>query len=233
MNNLIISNNIKIENMIYEIRGKQIMLDSDLAILYNCANGTKSINLAVKRNINRFPERFMFQLKRKEYYKILRFQVETLGLEQGKYSKYLPFAFTEQGVAMLATVLKTKLAEEISIKITDAFVSMRKYIAKNNCNERISNLETKIIDYDNKFYILFSKFDKIVKNNIFFERQIYYAYSLMMDILNKAKKEIIIIDKQELYHCGASFKELGKKCFAINLIEDKNILKNILNFLTN
>ena len=107
----------KIENMIYEIRGKQVMLDKDLASLYQCSNGTKSINLAVKRHINRFPDRFMFQLTREEYYSILRFQSETLELEQGKYNKFLPYVFTEQGVAMLATVLRTTVAEEVSIKI--------------------------------------------------------------------------------------------------------------------
>ena len=104
MNNLV-KNETNIENLIYEVRGVQVMLDSDLAKLYECSNGTKSINLVVKRHINRFPERFMFQLTKDEYYNILRFQSETLELEQGKYSKYLPFAFTEQGVAMLATVI--------------------------------------------------------------------------------------------------------------------------------
>ena len=99
--------------------------------LYECANGTKTINLAVKRHINRFPERFMFQLTKDEYYEILRFQFETLELEQGKYSKYLPYVFTEQGVAMLATVLRTPVAEEVSIRIMDAFVAMRKYISTN------------------------------------------------------------------------------------------------------
>ena len=122
MNELALKEEINIENMIYEIRGKQVMLDSDLAKLYHCVNGTKTINLAVKRHTNRFPERFMFQLTKQEYYEILRFQFETLELEQGKYSKYLPYAFTEQGVAMLATVLKTKIAEEVSIKIMDAFL---------------------------------------------------------------------------------------------------------------
>ena len=130
MNDLV-KNETNIENLIYEVRGVQVMLDSDLAKLYECSNGTKSINLAVKRHINRFPERFMFQLTKDEYYNILRFQSETLELEQGKYSKYLPFAFTEQGVAMLATVLRTSVAEEISIKIMDAFVAMRKYISSN------------------------------------------------------------------------------------------------------
>lgn len=125
--------------MIYEIRGKQVMLDSDLAKLYECANGTKTINLAVKRHINRFPERFMFQLTKDEYYEILRFQFETLELEQGKYSKYLPYVFTEQGVAMLATVLRTPVAEEVSIRIMDAFVAMRKYISTNLIEQKYIN----------------------------------------------------------------------------------------------
>ncbi len=115
------------------------MLDSDLAKLYECANGTKTINLAVKRHINRFPERFMFQLTKDEYYEILRFQFETLELEQGKYSKYLPYVFTEQGVAMLATVLRTPVAEEVSIRIMDAFVAMRKYISTNLIEQKYIN----------------------------------------------------------------------------------------------
>ena len=125
--------------MIYEIRGKQVMLDSDLAELYKCKNGTKTINLAVKRHINRFPERFMFQLTKDEYYEILRFQFETLELEQGKYSKYLPYVFTEQGVAMLATVLRTPVAEEVSIRIMNAFVAMRKYISTNLIEQKYIN----------------------------------------------------------------------------------------------
>ena len=99
--NEIITSEIKIENMIYEIRGKQVMLDSDLAKLYQCKNGTKDINKAVKRNIERFPEDFYFQLSSEEYNNILRFQNGTLELKQGQYSKYLPYVFTEQGVAML------------------------------------------------------------------------------------------------------------------------------------
>ena len=125
--------------MIYEIRGKQVMLDSDLAELYKCKNGTKTINLAVKRHINRFPERFMFQLTKDEYYEILRFQFETLELEQGKYSKYLPYVFTEQGVAMLATVLRTPVAEEVSIRIMDAFVAMIRYISTNLLEQKYIN----------------------------------------------------------------------------------------------
>ena len=116
MNKIIISNNIKIENMIYEIRGKQVMLDSDLAKLYGCKNGTKSLNLAVKRHINRFPERFMFQLTLEEYVTIRsRFQIETLNKnnqKQGFNIKYLPYVFTEQGVAMLSAILKTMILKK-------------------------------------------------------------------------------------------------------------------------
>ena len=121
MQNIISTKDIKIENMIYEIRGKQVMLDSDLARLYECANGTKTINLAVKRHINRFPERFM-----DDEYKNLRFQFETSSLENDYGGRrYNPYVFTEQGVAMLATVLRTEVAEEVSIKIMDAFVTKR------------------------------------------------------------------------------------------------------------
>ena len=127
MNDLV-KGEIDIKNLIYEIRGVQVMLDSDLAKLYECANGTKSINLAVKRHINRFPERFMFQLTKEELNN-LRFQFETA--IENNMSRSLPFVFTEQGVAMLATVLRTSVAEEVSIKIMDAFVSMRKYISSN------------------------------------------------------------------------------------------------------
>lgn len=122
MKDIILKKDEKIENLIYEIRGKQVMLDSDLARLYGCANGTKTINLAVKRHINQFPERFMFQLTIEEVNSISKFQVETLK-GQGHNIKYLPYAFTEQGVAMLATVLRTPVAEEVSIIIMDAFVA--------------------------------------------------------------------------------------------------------------
>ena len=145
----------KVEDLIYEIRGKQVMLDSDLARLYECANGTKTINLAVKRHINRFPERFMFQLTKEESNECLRFQSETLnnkGNLRGQHIKYQPYAFTEQGVAMLATVLRTKIAEEVSIRIMDAFVAMKKYIGNNE--NRLSNLETKVLDHDKNIKLL-------------------------------------------------------------------------------
>ena len=117
MNELLINEKIKIEDLIYEVRGKQVMLDSDLAKLYHCSNGTKTINQAVKRHINRFPERFMFQLTKEEYYNILRSQVGTLELEQGQYSKYLPYVFTEEGVAMLDTILELVLLNKLVLPL--------------------------------------------------------------------------------------------------------------------
>ena len=109
MNNIVVSDNIKIENMIYEIRGKQVMLDSDLAMLYGCKNGTKSLNLAVKRHINKFPERFIFQLNDDEI-KCLRFQFETANTSH--MSRTLSYVFTKQGVAMLSAILKTMILKK-------------------------------------------------------------------------------------------------------------------------
>ena len=196
MNELKLKDEAVIENLIYEVRGKQVMLDSDLARLYKCANGTKTINLAVKRHINRFPERFMFRLTRDEYYKILRFQSETIELEQGKYSKYLPYAFTEQGVAMLATILRTEVAEEISIKIMDAFVTLRHYISDNLINQKYIN--NMVLEDHDKIKALETSFNKLEEkrkiNEIYFNGQIYDAYSKIQDIFKIATKRIIIID---------------------------------------
>lgn len=283
MNELTIKNKIDIKDMIHIIRGKQVILDSDLAELYKCKNGTKTINLAVKRHINRFPERFMFRLTDEECNNFSRFQSETLN-GRGHNIKYLPYAFTEQGVAMLATILRTSIAEDVSIRIMDAFVAMRKYISNNLLEQQYIN---ELVLKDNKrIDILEEALSNFKEKNhhIFFEGQIYDAYSLLLDIFNKSKKEIIIIDnyidksildilsksnkkitlitnkynnddyikyKQEyhnitlkinnsihdrfiiidkrlLYNCGASFKDLGKKCFALNKIIDTDILNNLL-----
>ena len=196
MNELLVNDESTIEDMIYEIRGKQVMLDSDLARLYKCANGTKTINLAVKRHINRFPERFMFRLTRDEYYKILRFQSETIELEQGKYSKYLPYVFTEQGIAMLATVLRTEVAEEISIKIMDAFVTLRHYISDNLLEQKyINNQVFKNTEDIKLLQKSFKKFEEKRKDNeIYFNGQIYDAYSKIHDIFKDATKSLVIID---------------------------------------
>ena len=194
MNSLTV-NNKNITNMIYEIRGKQVMLDSDLAILYECKNGTKSINLAVKRNIDKFPDRYYFQLNEDEL-RILRFQNETLELKQGQYSKYLPYAFTEQGVAMLATVLRTKVASKVSLAIMDAFVLMRKYISNELIEQKFINRQVLKNTEDIKLLQeSFNKFEEKRKSNeIYFNGQIYDAYSKILDIIKEAKKELIIID---------------------------------------
>ena len=179
MNNIVVSDNIKIENMIYEIRGKQVMLDSDLAMLYGCKNGTKSLNLAVKRHINRFPERFMFQLTKEEYSSIYsRFQFETLNKnnqKQGLNIKYLPYVFTEQGVAMLSAILKTDIAEEISIKIMDAFIVMKKIINTSLIEQKYIN--SLVLEHDNEIKLLQESFNKLntkeSNNHIFYEGQMY------------------------------------------------------------
>ena len=195
MKELLVKDDVIVENMIYEIRGQQVMLDSDLAKLYQCKNGTKTINLAVKRHINRFPERFMFRLTREEYYEILRSQSETLELKQGEYSKYLPYVFTEQGVAMLATIIKTEVAEVVSIRIMDAFVYMRRYFKSNNFSNRLTNLEIKTLDHDNKIDKLFDALEtKKQINEIYFKGQIFDAYSKIVDIFKTCKNELIIID---------------------------------------
>ena len=195
MNEIINKDDIKIENLIYEIRGKQVMFDSDLARLYECVNGTKTINLAVKRHINRFPERFMFRLTEEEVKNCSRFQFETLK-GRGHNIKYLPYVFTEQGVAMLATVLRTKVAEDVSIKIMDAFVAMRKYISSNFLEQKYIN--NMVLEDHDKIKVLEQSFNKLEEkkkvNEIYFDGQIYDAYFKIQDIFKEAKEELIIID---------------------------------------
>ena len=225
MNEIIVKDNIKIENLIYEIRGKQVMLDSDLAMLYGCKNGTKSLNLAVKRHINRFPERFMFQLTKEEYSSIYsRFQFETLNKnnqKQGLNIKYLPYVFTEQGVAMLSAILKTDVAEEISIKIMDAFVAMKNIINTSLIEQKYIN--SLVLEHDNEIRLLQESFNKLSTkekiNHIFYNGQIYDAYSLLIDILNKPKKKIIIIDN----YAGKELFDITKDIKVNIKIYTKNI----------
>ena len=161
----------------------------DLAKLYQCANGTKTINLAVKRHINRFPERFMFRLTKEEVKDCSRFQVETLN-GRGHNIKYLPYVFTEEGVAMLATVLRTKVAEEVSINIMDAFVAMRKYISKDLIEQKYIN--DMVLKHDSQIMALEKSFNKLEENKkineIYFDGQIYDAYSKIQEIFKEAKK---------------------------------------------
>ena len=193
MNDIIVKDEVIIEKLIYEIRGKQVMLDSDLAKLYGCANGTKTINLAVKRHLNRFPERFMFRLTQEEY-DHLRFQFETA--KRDNMSRSLPYAFTEQGVAMLATILRTKVAEIVSIRFMDAFVSMRKCISNNLIEQKYIN--NMVIEHDSQIKLLQESLDKLEEkrkvDEIYFNGQIYDAYSKILEIFKQATKTLTIID---------------------------------------
>ena len=301
----VISKNIsneEIKNLIYTIRGKQVMLDSDVAMLYQYP--TKRVNEAVSRNKERFPSNFCFQLTEEEYDILksqfgnlsdscLRSQIATLNKNtgRGRHRKYAPYVFTEQGIAMLSGLLKNDIAIQVSINIMNAFVEMRKLLMLNGqIFERLTSVEYKLLEHDRKFNEIFNKFqlEEKIKQRIFFDGQIYDAYSLIIDMIKRANKKIliidnyvddsilkmltkkknnvevviltsskcnikdidiqkfnkeypilklaktnkfhdrfIIIDTEEAYHLGASIKDLGKKCFAINRIEDLNIIQNI------
>ena len=303
-NNIILVNNESdvekyetdnIKNLIYTIRGKQVMLDSDVAMLYHYE--TKNINKAMKRNIERFPEDFCFQLTEKEV-ENLRFQFGTSSLEKENYGgrRYLPYVYTEQGISMLAGVLKNEIAIQVSISIIRAFIEMRRFILLNGqIFQEIDDIKGQLLEHDKKFDEVFDelqrKQESEFKQSIFFDGQIYDAYSLIIDIIRKAKQKIliidnyiddsilkmlskknkdvevviltsqnsnirkldiqkfnkqypvlklaytnkfhdrfIIIDNKELYHVGASLKDLGKKCFAISRIDDEKYIKKISNY---
>lgn len=287
--NEIIEKEINIENMIYEINGKEVMIDSDLAKLYHVE--TKRINEAVKNNPEKFPERYSFVLDKK-LLKFLRSKFSALEVNgQGKYTKYAPRVFTEQGIYMLATILKSKEAVEVSIRIMDTFVKMRHFINYNNdiLPRRFMLLEEKVDNNTKRIDELFDKFNPkdITNSSIFFENDIYDAYSVIMDIFSYAKEEIIIIDnyaskelldmlreinkkiiivskniddvlkkkyesqyknvifikndsfhdrfiiidRNRLFLCGSSLKDVGKKCFGIHENKEQFNLKILLEIL--
>ena len=284
--NEIVEKEIDIEDMVYEVNGVEVMLDSDLAKLYDVE--TKRINEAVKNNPEKFPGRYSFVLDDEEL-SFLRSKFSTLEISgQGKYTKYAPRVFTEQGVYMLATVLKSKKAVQTSIRIMDTFVKMRHYINYNDelLPRKFMLLEEKVDNNTKRIDELFDKFNPkdITNNSIFFENDIYDAYSVIMDIFNYSKEEIIIIDnyaskelldilrnvdrkiiivskniddvlkkkyesqymnvtfinndsfhdrfiildRKKMYVSGASFKDMGKKCFGIYENSDKDYLKRIM-----
>lgn len=205
-------NSDRIQSCIYTIRGLQVMIDRDLAELYRIE--VKALNQAVKRNIERFPIEFMFQLTSDEYTflrsqfetletkKALRSQTVTLNNKRGQYRKYLPYAFTEQGVAMLSAVLRSEIAVRTSIQIINAFVAMRRFIATNaQIFQRLDTVEKKQIEYkadaDRNFEKIFNAIeskDIRPKQGIFFTGQIFDAYRFVSDLFRTAKKSIIIID---------------------------------------
>ena len=284
-NEIIETDIIDIEKMIYEIDGKEVMLDSDLAILYGCKNGTKEINQAVRNNPDKFPKRYSFVLSNEErknlWSKFLTANISTK-------SRSNPRVFTEQGIYMLATILKSKEATKVSIRIMDTFVKMRHYINFNKVllPHRVMLLEEKVDKDSKRIDQLFDKFNPkdIAKDFLFFKDDLYDAYSTLLGILNRSNEEIIIIDnyankdlldilrkinrkiiivskniddvlikkyesqyknvtfiknnsfhdrfiildRNRMYSCGSSLKDVGKKCFAINEFEDSYFIKDIL-----
>ena len=271
---------MEIKNLIYTIRGKQVMLDSDLASLYEVE--TKNLNKAVKRNIERFPASFCFQLTEEEV-ENLRFQIGTSSLNYGG-RRYLPYVFTEQGVAMASAILRSDIAVKVSVEIMEAFVEMRRTIISNaSLFHRLDKIELKQLDTDQKFEAIFKAMgsDKLhSEKGVFYNGQIFDAYTFVSDIIRSAKSSIIlidnyvddtvltllgkrnnnvtatihtktisnqlrldlqrynsqyppievevfsdahdrflIIDDTELYHIGASLKDLGKKWFAFSRMD--------------
>ena len=181
--------NEEIKNLIYTIRGKQVMLDSDVAKLFKYK--TKDLNRNVRNNIERFPEYYCFQLTEEEY-KSLRCKNFTLNKNgRGQHRKYMPYAFTEYGITMVAGLLKSEVAVNVSIKIVNTFIEMRKFLMANGqLFERLTNVEYKLLEHDKKFDKVFDQLqnEENIKQKIFFEGQIYDAYSLIIDIIKKAKK---------------------------------------------
>lgn len=289
--NLTIVENKEIQNMIYTIRDKQVMIDSDLAILYQVE--TKYLNRQRSRNADRFPDDFCFQLTKEEY-EFLRCQNVTSKKESGSGGRrYMPYVFTEQGIAMLSAVLKNDVATNVSVNIMRAFVEMRNFLLSNKeMFSRLDRVELKQLETDKKLEKVFNYIasNTEVKQNIFFDGQIYDAFSFIVGLIQKAKKEIIlidnyvdintlnilckknknvkikiytsgkgnlttkdinkfnaqyeeltlkintdfhdrflIIDKEEVYHIGASIKDAGKKSFGITKIEDKDLVKGLVN----
>ena len=282
MENKPILNSKEIESRIYTIRDQQLMLDSDLAGIYQVE--TKVFNQAVKRNAERFPENFRFQLTQDEFDTInLRSQIVTSSLNYGG-RRYLPYVFTEQGIAMLASVLRSDVAIKVSIEIMNAFVEMRRMLTRNaSLFHRLDNIELKQLQADQKFEEIFKALESDKLHNekgIFYNGQIFDAYAFISDIIRSAKSSIIlldnyvddsvltllgkrnnsvtatiytksitnqlrldlqryniqyppievelfsdshdrflIIDNSELYHIGASLKDLGKKWFAFSRMD--------------
>ncbi len=222
MNDMII-NNLEIKDMIYEIRGRQVMLDFDLAKIYQCTNGTKDINKAVNRNIERFPSDFYFQLNNDEYYRILKFQSGTSKLSHGG-RRYNPYVFTEQGVAMLASVLHTDIAIQSSIKIMRAFVYMRHHFDESEL--RLSIVESRLLKHDfliDKLLDCF-KIKEMKLEKIIFDGQEYDAYSLLLNIISYATNEIIIFDN----YMNNKILDMIDKNINVILVRNSNIKDEVV-----
>ena len=286
-----------IESKILLIRGQHVMIDRDLAEFYNVE--TKVLNQAVKRNIERFPKEFCFQLTKEEAEAIAsKSQFVTLNISgnlRGTNIKKLPYAFTEQGVAMLSAVLRSEIAIKISILIMNAFVHIRHYVQENSVIiNRLATTEMKLLEHDKNFDRIFNALEntpKIDRQGVFFQGQIFDAYAKFESFIAEAEKEIVlidnyvdltvlerftkkknnvkvtiytypktkitpldiqkfneqyptlelkhtekihdrflIVDNKILYHIGASLKDLGKQCFAFEILDSSwipEIMRNL------
>ena len=183
-----------IQSKIYEIRGCRVMLDSDLAALYQVE--TKALKQAVKRNIERFPSDFMFELTKEEV-ECLRSQIVTLNEGRGKHLKYMPHVFTENGVAMLSSVLRSEKAIEVNINIMRAFTAMRNFMMNHSSLfQRIDRLEMKQLKTDEKVDAILDRLSEYTeaREGIFFNGQIFDAYVFVAKLIRKAKQRIVLID---------------------------------------
>lgn len=193
----LIERGLKIDERIYSVRGRQVMIDRDLALLYGVE--TKQLNRAVKRNIERFPDDFMFQLTKDE---CLRCQIGTLNPGQGQHIKYMPYAFTEYGIAMLSGILRSETAIKANIRIMRAFANMRKIIAGKDIFKRIETIEYHQLEMSQRIDNTNDKIEHILQKlenetptqGIFFDGQIYDAYSFVAELVRKAMKRIVLID---------------------------------------
>ena len=209
---------MEIENMIYEIRGKQVMLASDVAKLYHVE--TKVLNQTIKRNINRFPEEFCFQISYEELNNlILRSQIVTSSETNHGGVRYLPYVLTEQGIMMLSGLLRSDIAVKVNIKIIDAFVKLKRYASLEN--EMLINHENRILKLEDAIDKMNEK-EKV--NSIFFDGQIYDAYSKIIRILKLAKDNIIIIDSYADNTLLDIISKIDKK---VTLICTNKLLRNI------
>lgn len=217
---------IKITNMIYEIRGKQVMLDRDLAKLYQIE--TRTLNQKVKRNIERFPSDFCFKMTENEFN---NWKSQTVMSNNDKIGlRRTPYVFTEQGIAMLSAIINTNVAIEVSIRIMNTFVEMKKYISSTLVDQKYIN--NQVLKNSEDIRLLQEEFNKVKKGDgLFFEGQIYDSYSLLLDIFNTAKSEIIIIDNYIDKSLLDILRKINKKIFIItNKYNNNDFEKYILQY---
>lgn len=202
-----------IEIRIFNIREVQVMIDRDLAEMYQVE--TRVLNQAVKRNIERFPQQFRFQLSDDEKMELV---TNCDRFDSLKHSSTNPYAFTEQGVAMLSAVLRSDIAVKVSIQIINAFIEMRKIIANHSgLLQRMEGVERKLLETDHKFEQIFDALenkDMIPSQGVFFDNQVFDAYELASKIIRSAKKQIVLIDNyiNESTFTHLSKKKKGAKC---------------------